>query len=155
MDWINRLFGKPRNPHYTVMDIGTPKSTPPPSPASAPPDPIAQSIQKQIQDNLELLKFLCTSGKFDRDKLHAFTALSAKLGRPFDADAVRQMEMADSTIGGYEQLRMETMIPTAMKAHTTFFKILAEMRPNPATVRFLADAQRQFVAIGTPFFHKE
>ena len=132
MSWINRLFDKQ-------------------SPKSAPPDPATLKIQKQIQDNLELLKFLCTCGKFDLDKLRAFMALSAKLGKPFDANAVRQMEGANQMIGGYEQLRVEVMIPGQMKAYTTFFKLLADMRPNPATAQFMADAQRQFDAIGAQF----
>lgn len=115
------------------------------------PDAAILKIQKDIQDNLELLKFLCTCGKFDLEKLRAFMALSAKLGKTFDANAVRQMESANQMIGGYEQLRMDVMIPGQMKAYVTFFKLLGDMRPSPATARFLVDAQRQFDAIGAQF----
>lgn len=128
----------------------TPATPAAPTPKSAPPDATLK-IQKQIQDNLELLKFLCNCGKFDLDKLRAFTALSAQLGKPFDGNTVRQMESANQMIGGYEQLRMEVMIPGQMKAYMTFVKLLADMRPSAATAQFLVDAQRQFDAIGAQF----
>jgi hypothetical protein len=145
LDWFKKKKQPQPGPSPTTKPAPSVKQQ------SAPPDAATLKIQKELQDNLELLNFLCTCGKFDLEKLRVFMALSAKLGKPFDANAVRQMESANQMIGGHEQLRMDVMIPGQMKAYMTFFKLLGDMRPSPATAQFLADAQRQFDAIGAQF----
>ena len=116
--------------------------------ALPPSDAAALQIRKHIQDNLDILKFLCTCGTFNLDKCRAYMAMSAQQGKPFDTAATRQLENANQMIGGYERLRTGTLIPEHMKAWGTFFKLLADMRPDSSTVQFLVEAQRQFDAIG-------
>jgi hypothetical protein len=153
MSFLDRILGKQPKPAQSSTTSAPIEQKSPSAQAvtASAPDAAAMKIQKEIHDNLELLKFLCTCGKFDLDELRAFMALSAQLGKPFDANATRQMENANQMIGGYEKLRVDVMIPGQMKAYMTFFKLLADMRPHAATAQFLADAQRQFDAIGAQF----
>jgi hypothetical protein len=130
MSWLSRLFGE-------KDELKVPS-----------PDAAALRIRKEIRDNLEVLRFLSTCGKFDGEKCRSYVALCAQLGKPLDSNAARQLENADRMIGGYERMRIEILVPTHLQAWGTFFKLLADMRPDRATVQFLAEAKREFDAIG-------
>ena len=135
MNWLSRLVAGRKEPKKD-------------EPGGAAPDAAGMLIRKEIQNNLELLKFLSTCGTFNLEKCRSFMALSAQLGKPLDASAVRQLENANQMIGGYEKLRVDILIPTLLKSWGIFFKLLADMRPDPGAVQFLKEATRQFDAVG-------
>jgi hypothetical protein len=113
------------------------------SDATAVPDPAAEQIRKEIEQNLEALEFL-VAGPFDKDKVQSYFALCKKHGKNFDFKTILAFENADP-----EQLRLQTLLPTHIKAWGMFFELLSKMRPTPATAKFLMDATKRYDQIGS------
>lgn len=106
------------------------------------PDPAAEQIPKEIEQNLEALEFL-VAGPFDKDKVQSYFALCKKHGKNFDFKTILAFENADP-----EQLRVQTLLPTHIKAWGMFFELLSKMRPTPATAKFLVEATKRYDQIG-------
>ena len=104
----------------------------------------AKEVKKEIEDNLELLHFLATCGPFNLENLQTYFTLCSLHGKEFDSKAVIQWENADQTLGGFESLRSQILVPEHLAAWRTFFELLSKMRPTSETAQYLKEAKRRF-----------
>lgn len=108
---------------------------------------IAGGMQETIQKHMDILRYLCTCGKFDRDKMANYISMAEKTGMQWEPQEKHQMlnataffmpkRQSDGTvIDGFEQLRIE-FIEAAAGAVSQGIKVIKQLFPEPATASFL------------------
>lgn len=110
-------------------------------------DGIAGEIHQKAEEKMKLLRFLTTSGKFDRDKMATYISMLEQAGSQFDTNKKSQMLNANEhimpkpqsngmAIDGYEQLRQGFM-NVHMDEISTIIKAVKAMPPNASNAQLL------------------
>ena len=129
MGIMDRLFGRTR---ATVpADSGT---------------GVGAKLRSEISQNLELLKYLCQCGKFDRDKMQTYITMAERAGKALDPQQKYQMLNAGTVlmpevkhgtvVDGLEQMRRDLM-GVHMQAVTAFIKVIKSLPPERANAQLL------------------
>ena len=110
-------------------------------------------IQEPIQKQLGILRYLCTSGKFDRSKMETYISMAERIGMRWDTREKDEMLNATlyfapkmqgngAVLDGFNQLRIE-FVEAHVQAVSQGIQIIKTLPPNPATVAFLQDVTKE------------
>lgn len=107
---------------------------------------------KRIETQLELLKFLSTDEAFDLNKIRQYMALVAKLGKPIDTNGRRALENMNQAVGGYEYMRIDTLIPIHRERFEYFYRDLftvIDALPDASTLIFMEEVRQKYGRLDT------
>ena len=105
------------------------------------------ALLKMAEQQFELLRYLYTSGKFDRDKMVTYISMLEQSGPPLDPQKKSQMLKAGEfmvpktqsngkSIDGFEQLR-QALAQEHMVELKTFVEVAGTLPPEPASFQRL------------------
>ena len=165
MGIFRRLFGSDSGSHdiqritplsaVSLKSADTSPQAPPlrPSHSASPtpaPDPRLLPLQKGIETNLGLLRFLYSCGSFDQTQCDAYVALSKELGKPLDSKMIELFGMAGLSVGGYEALRTDTLIPIHTQGFQTLHKTLSQFPHDSTVTKLLETSHKEFLSLRSP-----
>jgi hypothetical protein len=113
---------------------------------------IAAELRRKTEEHMAILRFLCTCGKFDRDKVTTYFSMAEKIGmqweeqdkhRMLNAALIFPKRQSDGTVlNGFEQVRemlMQSHAEALSKGVTVFKQLLPTLPLNESTVKANAD----------------
>ncbi len=143
MGIFDKLFGKKNIKNKQKMKAGNNKD------ALCQPklSGAAEVFQKPTQEQMDILRYLCTCGKFDRSKMENYISMAEKVGMQYSPQEKEQMLNAiaffapklqsDGTVlDDFNQLRVEFVVSHA-KAVSQSIQLIKQLPPESATVAFL------------------
>jgi len=136
MDFLRNPFGKKQS-------AGPPSST---TEEQQPSEKVVE-LQKKAEEKIELLRYLTTSGKFDRDKMVTYISMLEQFENQLDPQKKSQMLNAGElimpklqsngkAIDGFEQLRQGFM-DVHMEELTMVIKLVGTLPPELASVQLV------------------
>ena len=106
-------------------------------------------LQEPIQKQMDILRYLCNCGKFDRNKMEHYISMTEKIGMEWNQQDKEQMLRANvflipklqsdgTVLDGYNQLRVEFVEVHAGTVSQTI-QLIKQLPPDPANVSLLQD----------------
>ena len=108
---------------------------------------VADVMKEAVEKQLNVLRYLCTCGKFDRSKMENYISMAEKIGMQWSSQEQEQMlnatiyffpkSQSDGTVlDGYDQVRIE-LVGAHADAVSQSIKLINNLPPDPSLTSLL------------------
>lgn len=118
---------------------------------------VAEVVQEAVQKQLNILRYLCTCGKFDQSKIENYISMAEKIGMQWSSQEREQMlnakayffpkSQSDGTVlDGFDQVRIE-LVGAHADAVSQSIKLIKNLPPEPSLVSLLQNVTNEMNAL--------